>query len=148
MAVLARRWDPLRDLLTIQGEMNRLLGDSLSGEGDSMSGWAPAIDLYQTPEKFSIVAELPGMTTGDVEILVEDQVLTLRGERKFYSDVSEDNFHRVERRYGTFMRRITLPAQCDASKIEASMNNGLLTIDVPKAEQAKPKRIEVKAVQS
>ncbi len=148
---MATRWDPFRDLMGIQNEMNRLFGrtyGSESGEFDARGAWAPAMDIYETPDRFAIVVELPGMNSGDVDITVEDGILSVSGERKFYSDVSEESFHRIERRYGSFQRRITLPQQADAGKIDASMSNGTLKIEVAKAEQAKPKRIEVKAVQS
>lgn len=141
------RWDPFRDLLSIQNEMNRLFGRTYgSAPTDVETGgtWAPALDVYETKERYVVVVELPGMTTGDVDITVEDNVISLKGERTFYEGVSEDAFHRVERRFGPFQRRIALPQQCDTARIAASMADGVLTIDVPKAETAKPKRIEVK----
>lgn len=151
MDVAVRRWDPVRDLLSIQNEMNRLFGKTFGNElsdGDFSGAWAPAVDVYQSDDKLTVIAELAGMTSGDVDITVEDGVLTIKGERKFYDSISEENFHRVERRFGQFIRRIALPQHSDTSRVEASMTNGVLTIQVPKAEQAKPKRIEVKASQS
>lgn len=148
MGTSIRRWDPVRDLMSIQSEMNRLFGKTYggeTGEADVQGTWAPAIDVYQTDDRFTVVAELPGMNSGDVDITVEDNVLTLKGERKFYNEVSEESFHRVERRFGSFIRRIALPQHSDTSRVEASMKEGVLTIEVPKSEQAKPKRIEVKA---
>lgn len=148
MAMSLRRWDPFRDLMAIQSEMNRLFGrtyGSEDGDADIQGTWAPAVDVFQTDDRFTVVAELPGLTGGDVDITVEDGVLTLKGERKFYNEVSEESFHRVERRFGAFVRRIALPQHSDTSRVEASMKDGILRIEVPKAEQAKPKRIEVKA---
>jgi HSP20 family protein len=142
-----RRWDPFRDLMAIQNEMNRLFGRAYgtgeAAESESQGSWVPPLDVYETPERYTIIVELSGMTTEDVEITVEDAILTLRGDRKFYAGMPEDAFHRIERRYGPFQRRITLPQQCDTAKIDASMSNGLLTIEIGKAEQAKPRRIEV-----
>lgn len=150
MATAIRRYDPFRDLVSIQSEMNRLFGNTFGGlEGSESSGsWAPALDVYQGEDSFTVVTELPGMNSGDVDISIEDNVLSIRGERKFYDSVSEDSFHRIERRYGQFLRRISLPQHSDTSRIEASMKDGLLTVTVPKSEQAKPKRIEVKASES
>ncbi len=151
MNTAVRRWDPVRDLLSIQNEMNRLFGRTYGNEpseAEFNGAWAPAVDVFQRDDRFVVVAELPGMNSGDVDITVEENILTIRGERKFYDSVNEDNFHRVERRFGQFIRRIGLPQHSDTTKVEASMTDGLLTIEVPKAEQAKPKRIEVKANQS
>ena len=146
-----RRWDPFRDLQSIQNEMNRLFGRTYGGEREDVvpqGAWAPELDIFETEDKFTVVLELPGMTTDDVSITVENGVLTVSGERQFYKDVKEDSFHRIERRYGNFVRRITLPQQADTTKISAGMKDGVLTIDVPKAEQSKPRKIEVKAAGS
>lgn len=105
----------------------------------------PSFDVYETPDKFTVLVELPGMTTDQVDITVEDGVLAISGERKFYDSVQEESFHRIERRFGAFQRKMVLPQQCDVNKVQATMNNGLLTIDVPKVETARPKRIEVTA---
>lgn len=143
-----RRWDPFRELVGIQNEMNRLFGQTFGGDvgdAESAGSWSPPMDVHETPERFTITLELPGMTTGDIDITVEDNVLSISGERKFYDEVNEDAFHRIERRFGRFQRRIVLPQQCDPEKVQASMDNGILTVEVPKAEQAKPRRIEVKA---
>jgi HSP20 family protein len=160
------RWDPFRDLLAIQNEMNRLFGRTYGGAGGGTVGtageaatgdagaevapfaaaaWTPALDVFETPEKVSVLVELAGMSASDVEITVEDNVLTLRGDRPFYPGVREEAFHRIERRFGPFQRRITLPKQSDTERISASMEEGVLTIEVPKVEQARPRRIEVKA---
>jgi HSP20 family protein len=144
-----RRWDPFRDLLGIQNEMNRLFGRTYgpgeSAEAETQGSWVPPLDVYETQDRYVITAELAGMTTADIEITVEDNVLTLRGERKFYGDVPEEAFHRIERRFGPFQRRVALPQGSDTTRIEASMSEGLLTIEVAKAAQARPVRVEVKA---
>jgi HSP20 family protein len=160
------RWDPFRDLLAIQNEMNRLFGRTYGGQGgtietagegaappaemppDPRGTWAPPLDVFETPDKLNVLVELPGMSASDVEITVEDNVLTLRGQRPFYEGASEEAFHRIERRFGPFQRRIALPRQSDAERISALMEEGVLTIEVPKIEQAKPRRIEVKASQT
>ena len=157
------RWDPFRDLLAIQNEMNRLFGRTYGGQGGAVEAagepagpaemasdrgsWAPPLDVFETPEKLSVAVELPGMSASDVEITVDDNVLTLRGKRPFYEGLREEQFHRIERRFGPFQRRITLPKQSDAERISAQMDEGVLMIDVPKIEQVRPRRIEVKASQ-
>lgn len=146
--MVLRRWDPFRDLMSIQNEMNRLFGRTYGGgeaaESESQGSWLPPLDIHETPERYTIIAELAGMAKEDVEITIEDNVLTLRGDRKFYAGMSEDAFHRIERRYGPFQRRVALPPQCDITQVDASMSDGLLTIEIGKSEQAKPRRIEVK----
>jgi len=145
MTTLAR-WDPFRDLMSIQGEMNRLFGRTYSGGDDVFAGsWAPALDIYETKEKFVVTMELPGMDAKGVDVSVEDSTLTVTGERKFYSEVNEESFHRVERRFGQFVRSLALPSTADAERIAASFDKGVLTVEVPKVEAAKPKKITVKA---
>lgn len=144
-----RRWDPFRDLLGIQNEMNRLFGRTYgpgeSAEAETQGSWVAPLDVYETQDRYIITAELAGMTTGDVDITVEDNVLTLRGERTFYGDVPEESFHRIERRFGPFQRRVSLPRGSDTAHIHASMSDGLLTIEVAKVAKAQPVRVEVKA---
>jgi HSP20 family protein len=140
------RWDPFRELSSIQNELNRLFGRTFTGEvGEREAAWVPAVDIAETQERFLITAELPGVEPDDVDISVENSVLTLRGERKFYRETREDDFHRVERRFGEFARSITLPSTADPERINASFDAGLLTIEVPKREEAKPRKIQIKA---
>jgi HSP20 family protein len=140
------RWDPFRDLMGIQTELNRLFGRTYAGGESAASGaWMPALDIYEGKDKYVITVELPGVEPADVDISVEDSTLTIRGERKFYQEVDEDSFHRVERRYGAFSRSLALPQTANTDAIEASFDRGVLTIEVPKAEEAKPKKITVKA---
>ena len=142
------RWDPFRDLMSIQSELNRLFGRTYAGgdSGGSLAGaWVPPWDVYETEDRFVVHVELPGIEPETVDVSVEDSTLTLRGERTFSHEVNEEQYHRVERRYGSFARSLTLPPTADAEHIEASFDRGVLTIQVPKMEQAKPRKISIKA---
>lgn len=150
------RWDPLRDLMSIQGELNRLFDRTLagneSGTGRELAtasvapdSWIPALDVYEREDRLELTLDLPGIDPDAVELTVEDSVLTISGIRESRSDVSEENYRRVERRYGSFARSLMLPPTADAEGIKASFDKGVLTIEVPKREEAKPKRIEIKA---
>lgn len=142
------RWDPFRDLMSIQSELNRLFGRTYGGEGGETvrgAAWAPPLDVYETGDRFVINIELPGVSADHVDISVEDSTLQITGERRFYEGVAEDSFHRVERRFGTFGRTLALPSNANLEAIEASFDAGILTIEVPKAEEAKPKKVQIKA---
>ncbi len=147
--MVVSRWDPFRDLMSIQNELNRLFGRTYGGAeesgGATGAAWLPPLDIYETKDRFVVNVELPGVQPDTVEVSVEDSTLIVRGERPFYRDVPEDAFHRVERRYGPFTRSLALPQTANANAIEASFDRGVLTIEVPKAEEAKPKNITVKA---
>jgi HSP20 family protein len=144
MAITRR--DPFRDLLNLQNEMTRLFGRAYGDEAEgTRSTWVPPIDIYETQDAYKVVAELPGFGPDDVDVTVNEGQLTIRGERKFYDEVSEENFHRVERRFGAFQRIVSLPHQVQADKVGAAFDKGVLTVSIPKAEQAKPRRIEIKA---
>jgi HSP20 family protein len=147
------RWDPFRDLLTIQDEMNQLFGRAFGerqgqgqgeGQGPALRAWAPALDISEQKDAYVVSVELPGVSPEDLDITLEDGLLTLQGERRFEQESSDRQWHRIERRYGSFRRAITLPSQVQADSIEANFDNGVLTVRVPKAEEAKPKRIEVR----
>jgi HSP20 family protein len=143
------RWDPFRELNSIQDELNRLFGRTFGGAEPTrapMAGaWAPALDVYETDASFVAKLELPGIDPEAVDVSVEDNVLTITGKRDFSNEVKEESYHRIERRYGSFSRSITLPATADTEKVEASFDKGVLTVEVPKVERAKPKKIAVKA---
>jgi HSP20 family protein len=142
------RWDPFRDLMSIQNEMNRLFGRTYGGDvGETTRvAWTPALDVYETQEKFVITTELPGVSPDDVDISVEDSTLVVKGERRFYREQNnEESFLRVERRFGEFTRSLTLPSTADAESIQASFDQGVLTIEVPKREEAKPRKVTIKA---
>jgi HSP20 family protein len=149
------RWDPFQDLRDAQEEMAQMaqmsprLAHALGLHGQpqgsgTATAWAPALDISERKDAYLVTVELPGVEAEDLEITMEDGLLTIRGERHFAHDSSEQQFHRVERRYGAFRRSITLPAQVQAEQIEASFDNGVLQILVPKMEEAKPKRIQVR----
>jgi HSP20 family protein len=147
--MMLERWDPFRDLMSIQNELNRLFGRTYgggeSGTGAS-GGWVPALDVFETQDRFVVAVELPGIEPAEVEVSVEDSTLTVKGQREFfYKDATDESVRRIERRYGQFTRSLTLPQTADAGKIEASFDKGVLTISVPKREEAKPRKITVKA---
>jgi HSP20 family protein len=137
------RWDPFQDLLAIQDEMNQVFGRARHGQGGGRV-LAPALDISERKDAYLVTVELPGLKPEDLDITMEDGLLTIQGERHFAHDSSEQQFHRVERRYGAFRRSITLPAHAMAEGIQASFEDGVLQILVPKAEEAKPKRIQVR----
>jgi HSP20 family protein len=148
------RWDPFQDLRSAQDEMAQMspmlahaLGLHARQQGNDRAmttAWAPALDISERKDAYLVNVELPGLEPEDLDITMEDGLLTIKGERQFTSESSEQQFHRVERRYGAFRRSITLPAQVQADHIEATFDNGVLQIVVPKAEEAKPKRIQVR----
>ena len=141
------RWDPFRDLMSIQNELNRLFGRTYAGTGagTSTGAWVPSLDIFETKDMYVVNVDLAGVSPESVDVSVEDSTLTIQGERDFYKDVPEESFHRVERRYGPFARSLSLPPTASADGIQASFDSGVLTIEVPKAEHAKPKKITVKA---
>ncbi len=144
MAMLSR-WDPLRDLQRMQEEVNRMFDDRLSPRtsGESV-GWTPACDIYEDEEGVTLRFDLAGVEPKDVDIRFENGVLTLRGERKLDREDKRENYHRVERFYGTFTRSFSLPGTIDAEKIRAESKQGVLSIVLPKRPEAKPKAIQVK----
>jgi HSP20 family protein len=143
------RWDPFRDLVSIQDELSRLFGRTFGGSEalrPSVGGvWMPSMDVYETEDKIVAKLELPGIEPDNVDVSVEDSTLTVSGTREFSNEVKEESYHRVERRYGSFTRAITLPQTADTQQVNANFDNGVLTIEVAKAEKAKPKKIHVKA---
>ena len=140
------RWEPLRELSSLQTEMNRLFNTAFDAPGGGNGGarrWSPAMDLVETDEHFVLRADLPGMTEADVNIELEDNVLTVSGERKAEHEEKREGFYRVERAFGTFSRALTLPQGIDPEAVNASFSNGVLEVRVPKPEQSKPRRIEI-----
>ncbi|KEF30373.1 MAG: Hsp20/alpha crystallin family protein [Gammaproteobacteria bacterium] len=140
------RWNPINEFEDLMSRYNRMLGLGRSGEGKdlfSRSDWTPAVDIKETPEAFSIEAELPGMDKKDVKVTVHDGVLTIEGERKHEEETNDKKVHRVERYYGSFLRRFTLPDNVDENSVKANFKDGLLTLTVQKAEPKEPKAIEV-----
>jgi HSP20 family protein len=143
------RWDPFREFAQLQDRFNRAFGEAYgrhgSDEGFLTSGaWVPPVDIYQNGEhELVLTAELPDMTREAIDITVDKGTLTIKGEKKVASDVKEDQFHRVERRYGTFSRQFSLPQTVDPAKVAAEYKNGLLTVRLPLREEAKPRAIKV-----
>jgi HSP20 family protein len=141
------RWEPFRDLLASQKEFDRLFREAFTpgfGEGElSTRTWAPPVDIFENENNIVLKAELPGVEPKDVEIRVEDNTLYLKGERKFEKETKEENYHRIERSYGSFARSFSLPNSIDAEKVGADYKDGLLTLTLPKREEAKPKTIKI-----
>lgn len=142
------RWEPVRELNTIQSEMNRLFNTffepSTPGNGgSSLRRWIPAMDLVETDEDFVLRADLPGLTEKDVNIEVEDNVLTVSGERKAEHEERKEGYYRVERASGSFSRSLTLPEGIDPTAVRASFDNGVLEVRVPKPEERKPRKVAI-----
>jgi HSP20 family protein len=137
-------WTPFDRLTSLRDEMNRLFEFSYPSRDTGLfSGWSPALDVYDEKDSFSVKVELPGMKKEDIEISYHDGALTVSGERKHEREKQEGETFRSERYFGRFQRTVTLPARVDAGKIAASYKDGVLHIELPKAEDAKPKRIDV-----
>ncbi|MFQ5663973.1 MAG: Hsp20/alpha crystallin family protein [Terriglobia bacterium] len=150
MTRLLTRWDPFRDLTTLHDPIYRLFDDSfgrfrgeLGSEALEGATWAPAVDIVEKGDELVLKADLPGIDPKTVEISVENGTLTLKGERKWESDLKEDDYRRVERVYGSFVRCFTLPRSVDPDKVEAEYRNGVLQVRLPKRPEAKPKQIKV-----
>ncbi len=139
------RWEPFRGVTSLQDQVNRLFGDVFerAGEESSLTAWAPPVDIYETEHELVVKADLPDVDPKDLDIRVENNILTIRGERKFEKKVSEENYLRVERSYGSFARSFTLANTVNSDAIKAEYQNGVLTLSIPKREEAKPKQIKV-----
>jgi HSP20 family protein len=141
------RRDPFRELSTLQREVDRIFGDALGGSRSpaTAGAWAPALDVEETEDAFTLYIELPGVSIDDVDVSLEENVLTIEGERRFYAERQDDAFRRVERAFGRFHRAVRLPDRVDPEHVTATHRDGVLTIEVPKAEEAKPRRISISA---
>ncbi len=142
MAII--RWDPFREMSNLDDQFARLWRGLAEGRGRQES-WLPAVDVFDTQDAVVLKAELAGMDPDDIEISVEDNVLTIKGERKFEEKVDEERYYRVERRFGSFQRSLALPQGVKPEDIVASYDDGILEVRVPKAEEEKPKKISVQA---
>jgi HSP20 family protein len=146
------RYDPFRDLRTLQEEVNRLFSTNLTrsfgDEGIARGAWAPSVDIYENKDQIVLEAELPGMKQDDFDLSIENSVITLRGERRFEKTDEADNYHRVERSYGAFTRSFTLPQTVSAEGATAEYNNGVLRVTLPKREETKARRIQVSGTES
>jgi HSP20 family protein len=139
------RWEPFRELSSLQTEMNRLFNaafDTPAGNGGARR-WMPPMDLVETDEHFVLRADLPGLTESDVNIELEDNVLTVSGDRKAEHEAKGEGFYRVERSFGSFSRSLTLPKGIDPEAVTAGFENGVLEVRVPKPEQRKPRKIAI-----
>ncbi len=145
MAII--RWDPFRDLLTLREKMNRLFEDVVTARGQEKefisSTWNPAVDIYESENQLVLTAEIPGVDEKDVEIKIEDNTLSIKGERRFETETKEENYHRLERSYGSFYRTFTLPNYVDQDKIHAEHENGVLKITMPKRTDLKPRKVKI-----
>ena len=138
------RFEPFRDLAILQDRMNRLFGEIGPRDQQTLSQWVPAVDVFQNEQKELVLkAELPDLRKEDVSVTVENNVLTLSGERKFDQEVKKEQYHRIERAYGTFSRSFTLPATVDASRIAAEFKHGVLTVRLPFREEARPRTVDI-----
>jgi len=142
------RFNPEADLF--RGRMDRLFNQMLNGswspaltEDAAARGFVPAVDVRETAEQLTIVAELPGLEKQDVQITIENRVLTLAGERAFAKELENETLHRIERRYGSFSRSFTLPSNLKTDQVEAKFDNGVLTIRIPKGEETKPRKVAI-----
>jgi HSP20 family protein len=141
------RWEPVRELNTIQSDMNRLFNtffaSPTAGNGGSLRRWIPAMDLVETENDFVLKADLPGLGDGDVKIEVEDNVLTISGERKSEREERKDGYYRVERASGSFRRSLTLPEGVDPESVQANFERGVLEVRIPKPEERRPHKVEI-----
>jgi HSP20 family protein len=149
------RWEPFRDLVSIQDRMNRLFDDAFRANPRAQSedewalggSWAPVVDIFEKDGSIVLKAELPGVDPKSVDIRVENNTLSLRGERKLDNEVKRESYHRVERSYGAFARSFTLPNVIDTERIKADFKDGVLQLTLPKREEAKPKQIQIQVGQ-
>jgi HSP20 family protein len=149
------RWEPMRELNTLQSEMNRLFnsffdegengGENGKGRSQARRRWAPAVDLFEREDSLVLKADLPGLGEDDVRIELRDNVLTISGERRADFEDKQNGYYRVERSFGSFSRSLTLPEGVDADRIQASFDKGVLEVTIPKPEEREPRRIEIGA---
>ncbi len=139
------RFDPFRNLSSLQEQVNRLFESGMQSRGDNsaLTSWAPAVDIYETENELVLKADLPAINDKDLDIRVENNMLTIRGERKFESEVKEDNYLRIERTYGSFSRSFGLPSTVNTEAIKAEYKNGVLTVEMPKRAESKPKQVKI-----
>lgn len=146
MTTTLHRWEPFRAASTLQNQLNRVFTDLLdrsSPQDSNLTSWAPAADIYETEQALVVKVDLPDVDPKELDIRVENNLLTIRGERKFENKVSESNYLRVERAYGSFARSFALANTVNAEAIQADYQNGVLMLTIPKREEAKPKQIKV-----
>ena len=139
------RLEPFRGFSTLQDQVNRVFNESFRNQGDesALTTWAPPVDIYETPNELVVKADLPDVNEKEIDVRVENNLLTVRGERKFEKSVSEENYLRVERTYGAFSRSFSLPNTVNPEAIRAEYKNGVLTVNLPKREESKPRQVKV-----
>jgi HSP20 family protein len=137
--MMLAKWDPFRDLKAVEEEFDRLAGRAFS-----RNAWVPPLDVRETEDRYEVSLDLPGLKPEQVNVTFEDGTLSITGKREFANEEKGETWHRIERSFGTFARSIRLPQTADAERIDASFADGVLTVSVPKVEQAKPRTIEVK----
>jgi HSP20 family protein len=151
MNVTRRASEPVPELYSSLHRLNRMMDEAMTGWGNGgtlASAWTPSCDVFEDKENLKIVLELPGVKPEDVKLSLENQVLTVRGEKKQVAEENSDRWHRYERSYGSFERTFTLPSTVDGERIQATVDHGVLTITLPKSEKSKPREIPVRAGQS
>jgi HSP20 family protein len=138
------RWDPFREVVALQNRVNNLFREMNDGDSPlTTASFVPAVDVYEDSRKVVLKLEVPGINEKDLDIRVENNTLTVKGERKFEKEEKEENFHRIERRYGTFYRAFTLPSTVDTEHVQANYENGILKLELSKKPEAQPKQIKV-----
>ncbi|MBZ5659812.1 MAG: Hsp20/alpha crystallin family protein [Acidobacteriia bacterium] len=139
------RLQPFRGFSALQDQVNRIFNETVRSQGDesALTAWAPSVDIYETPNELVVKADLPDVDEKDIDVRVENNLLTIRGERKFDKSVAEDNYLRIERTYGTFSRSFSLPNTVSPESIRAEYKNGVLTVNLPKREESKPRQVKV-----
>jgi HSP20 family protein len=138
------RWDPFRDVVALQNRMNSLFREFNETDNPlTTASFVPAVDIYEDAKRVVLKLEVPGMEEKDLDIRVENHTLTVKGERKFEKDEKEENFHRIERRYGSFYRAFTLPSTVDTENVQANYSAGILKLELSKKPEAQPKQIKV-----
>jgi HSP20 family protein len=144
------RWEPFRNFSTLQDQVNRLFETSFQGKADTseLTTWAPTVDIYETENELVLKVDLPGIDEKDLDVRVENNMLTIRGERKVEEKVKEDNYLRIERSYGSFSRSFSLPTTVNTEAINAQYTNGVLTVELAKRAESKPKQVKVNVTNS
>lgn len=139
------RWNPARDLAALEiDRLNRMFDAVFTGEPLTSAAWVPPVDIYETADKDVVVKiEVPEMKREDITVTFENNVLTIEGERKAAAEVKHDQYHRVERRYGSFRRSFTMPASVDGTRVQASYQDGMLKVTLPQRPEAKPRQITI-----
>jgi HSP20 family protein len=144
------RWEPFHNLSTLQDQVNRLFETNFPPRSDNsaLTTWAPAVDIYETENELVIKADLPEISEKELDVRVENNMLTIRGERKFEEKVKEENYLRIERTYGSFSRSFSLPNTVNTEAIKAEYKNGVLTVEMAKRAESKPKQVKVNVTNS